>query len=74
MANVNVRLKNRNLNVTAFGFKFDEDGICSGDKADFKSLLDAKKVFLVKDLKANKEEIKTLAGVDDDDSEDDNED
>ncbi len=66
MAKVHVRLKNRNLNVTAFGFKFDGDGICTAEKDELQSLIDAKKVIVVKDLKANKAELNSIAGVDED--------
>ena len=69
MAKVNVRLKNRNVNVRAFGFDFNEEGVCNDDKEAFESLIAAKKVFLVKDLKAHTDEIKLLAGVDEDEDE-----
>ena len=69
MAKINVRLKNRNLNTMAFGFKFNEDGICNGEKADFQSHIDAKNFFIVKDLKANKAELNSLAGIDEDEDE-----
>jgi hypothetical protein len=54
---ITVRLANCNLNVHAFGFYFDEDGLCRVDAKLAASHIDAKNLVVVTDIDAHIEQL-----------------